>query len=158
MEHPLEDCHPIGQDKSSTRASRLGIHDDDRFMGAFLQTKDHCGKSRTIVLLLRELTAHPVATTTGVCLLALLGYIAYQRFLHPLAKYPGPFLASLTDLWQVHQFMTLRQPCHLTELHQKYGPIVRYGPGKLSITEESAIPLIYQKGSRMMPKTEFYDA
>ncbi|KAL1964879.1 hypothetical protein VTN77DRAFT_6232 [Rasamsonia byssochlamydoides] len=111
-----------------------------------------------MVLLLRELIALPVATATGVCLLVLLSYIAYQRFLHPLAKYPGPFLAALTDLWQVHQFMTLQQPYHLTELHQKYGPIVRYGPDKLSITEESAIPIIYQKGSRMMPKTEFYDA
>lgn len=88
----------------------------------------------------------------------LISYVIYQRFLHPLARYPGPFLASITDLWQVHQFLTLKQPYHLTELHEKYGSIVRYGPDKLSITEESAIPLIYQKGSRMMPKTEFYDA
>lgn len=111
-----------------------------------------------MVLFLKELAAHPVSTTAGGCLLALLGYILYQRLLHPLGKYPGPFLASLTDLWQVHQFMSLKQPYHLTELHEKYGPIIRYGPDKLSITEESAIPLIYQKGSRMMPKTEFYDA
>ncbi|KKA24841.1 Benzoate 4-monooxygenase [Rasamsonia emersonii CBS 393.64] len=109
-------------------------------------------------LFLKELVAYPVSPVAGGCLLALLVYIIYQRFLHPLAKYPGPFLASLTDLWQVHQFMTLKQPYHLTELHEKYGPIVRYGPDKLSITDESSIPLIYQKGSRMMPKTEFYDA
>lgn len=88
----------------------------------------------------------------------LLGYVLYQQFLHPLAGYPGPFLASLTDLWQVYQFLTLRQPYHLTELHAKYGQFVRYGPDKLSITAEDAIPVIYQKGARSMPKTEFYDA
>ncbi|RFU25952.1 hypothetical protein B7463_g10382, partial [Scytalidium lignicola] len=87
-----------------------------------------------------------------------LGYIVYQRYFHPLARYPGPFLASITDLWQVYQFWTLKQPYHLTELHEKYGPFVRYGPDKLSITAEEAIPIIYQKGGRMMPKTEFYDA
>lgn len=85
-------------------------------------------------------------------------YAIYQRWFHPLAAYPGPLWASITDLWQVHQFLTLKQPYHLTELHERYGPFVRYGPDKLSITSEDAIPLIYQKGGRNMPKTEFYDA
>lgn len=100
----------------------------------------------------------PITVAVGICILYLLVYIIYQRFFHPLAKYPGPFLASVTDLWQVHQFLTLRQPYHLTELHAKYGAFVRYGPDKLSITAEDAIPIIYQKGGRSMPKTEFYDA
>lgn len=85
-------------------------------------------------------------------------YIVYYRYLHPLAKYPGPFIASLTDLWQTYQFMTLQQPYYLTKLHKKYGPIVRYGPDKLSVTHESAIKAIYQTPARLMPKTEFYDA
>lgn len=94
----------------------------------------------------------------GIFLFYIASYIIYWRYLHPLAQYPGPFLASLTDLWQVYQYTTLRQPYHLTDLHERYGPIVRYGPDKISVTDESAIPIIYQKGARMMPKTEFYDA
>lgn len=90
----------------------------------------------------------------GICLF----YIIYQLFFHPLAAYPGPFLASLTDLWQLHQFLTLKQPYNLTELHSEYGQVVRYGPDKLSITDEAAVSIIYQKGGRMFPKTEFYDA
>ncbi|KAF7671296.1 cytochrome p450 [Alternaria burnsii] len=85
-------------------------------------------------------------------------YIVYQRFLHPLAKFPGPFFASLTDLWQVSEFLSLKQPYNLTALHEKYGQFVRYGPDKISTTAEDAIPIIYQKGGRMFPKTEFYDA
>ncbi|KAL2842058.1 cytochrome P450 [Aspergillus pseudoustus] len=100
----------------------------------------------------------PLATAAVLLSALALCYIIYQRYLHPLAKYSGPFLASLTDLWQVHQFLSLQQPYNLTRLHERYGPIVRYGPDKLSITHESAIPIIYQKGGRSMPKTEFYDA
>lgn len=95
----------------------------------------------------------------GICLaLGVVGYVVYQVYFHPLARFPGPFLASVTDLWQVYQFLTLRQPYNLTELHAKYGQFVRYGPDKLSITAEDAVPTIYQKGGRMMPKTEYYDA
>jgi hypothetical protein len=85
-------------------------------------------------------------------------YVIYQRFFHPLARFPGPFLASLTDLWQVSQMLSLQQPYNLTELHSKYGQFVRYGPDKLSTTAEEAIPVVFQKGGRMFPKTEFYDA
>lgn len=85
-------------------------------------------------------------------------YIIYQRYFHPLAAYPGPFWASITDLWQVNEFLSLRQPYNLTDLHQRYGEFVRYGPDKLSITAEEVVPLVYQKGGQRLPKTEYYDA
>lgn len=112
----------------------------------------------TIMALLTLILNNKALIAGCAVVLALFSYVVNQRFFHPLAKYPGPFLASLTDLWQVHQFMTLRQPYRLTELHEKHGPFVRYGPDKLSTTCESAVPLIFQKGGRHMPKTEFYDA
>ena len=105
-----------------------------------------------------QLGSHPFTLALGTLLFSFLSYVIYQRYFHPLAKYPGPFLASLTDLWQVRQFMTLKQPYNLTDLHERYGPIVRYGPDKLSITDEDAIKTIYQSGARYTPKTEFYDA
>lgn len=99
-----------------------------------------------------------VCAAAPVLFISAIAYVVYQRYFHPLAAYPGPFLASLTDLWQVSQFLGLKQPYNLTELHEKHGPFVRYGPDKLSITAEEVVPLVYQKGGRMMPKTEFYDA
>ena len=112
-------------------------------------------------LLRSEYLYLPAPTATVFALLAasfVIGYLVYQRFFHPLSDFPGPFLASITDVWQVYQFVTLKQPYNLTDLHEKYGPFVRYGPDKLSVTSEDAIPLIYQKGGKTMPKTEFYDA
>ena len=107
-----------------------------------------------LTLLAKNATAIFICSTFA----SLLFYVVYQRYFHPLAKYPGPFLASITDLWQVYQYLTLKQPYTLTTLHEKYGPFVRYGPDKLSTTCESAVSIIYQKGGRNMPKTEFYDA
>ncbi|KAI7782798.1 hypothetical protein LA080_012839 [Diaporthe eres] len=114
-----------------------------------------------MVSLLEQFLPNPgkALPAVGICLaLVVVGYVVYQKYSHPLARFPGPFLASVTDLWQVYQFLTLRQPYNLTELHAKYGQFVRYGPDKLSITAEDAVPSIYQKGGRIMPKTEYYDA
>jgi hypothetical protein len=106
----------------------------------------------------KSLIEHPGLAASSLIIVFLFAYIIYQRFLHPLARYPGPFLASLTDLWQVCQFLSLKQPYNLTKLHEEYGTFVRYGPDKISVTEEDAVTLIYQKGGRSFPKTEFYDA
>lgn len=111
-----------------------------------------------MAVIIEQLVINPILFTGIAIVIVLAGYVIYWRYLHPLAQYPGPLLASLTDLWQVHQFMTLQQPYNLTQLHERYGPIVRYGPDKISITLEEAIQSIYQKGTRLMPKTEFYDA
>lgn len=122
------------------------------------QQSHSTSNSTMAVIFAKEAPLGILPITSIATALFLIGYVLYQRYLHPLAKFPGPFLASLTDLWQVHQFLTLKQPYTLTKLHEQYGPIVRYGPDKLSIIDESAVSSIYQKGARTMPKTEFYDA
>lgn len=96
--------------------------------------------------------------TGSFLVIYLLHYVIYQRYFHPLARFPGPFLASLTDLWQVYQFLSLKQPYNLADLHAQHGEFVRYGPDKLSVTCEDAITPLYQKGGKSFPKTEFYDA
>ncbi|KAI0974698.1 cytochrome P450 [Xylaria arbuscula] len=108
--------------------------------------------------LLPESILSVVGISLSMAAIWIIGYVVYQRFLHPLAAYPGPVMASFTDLWQVCEFLNFKQPYNLTDLHQKYGQFVRYGPDKLSTTAEEAIPLIFQKGGRAFPKTEFYDA
>lgn len=83
-------------------------------------------------------------------------YIVYYRVFHPLARYPGPFFASLTNLWKLYHQWTLRMPETLRELHERYGEVVRVGPNDLSFNNPEAVPVIY-KGGRSLPKTAFYD-
>lgn len=112
----------------------------------------------SILKLLSDAPVSLVGLLPGAVVAGVFAYVIYQRCFHPLAAYPGPFWASLTDLWQVNEFLSLQQPYNLTELHAKYGEFVRYGPDKLSITAEEVVPLVYQKGGRRLPKTEYYDA
>ncbi|KAF5326171.1 hypothetical protein D9611_000819 [Ephemerocybe angulata] len=76
--------------------------------------------------------------------------------LHPLSRYPGPFLCKISKLWII--WLAYRGKLHLyyKSLHDIYGPIVRIGPNDLSINEKKLIPFIL--GSRGMPKGPIWDA
>lgn len=66
---------------------------------------------------------------------------------HPLAGYPGPFLAKITRLWALHK--TIQGKAHLQyyDLHKKYGDVVRTGPNHLSIRDAKAIPTVLGLGT-----------
>ncbi|KAH8812118.1 cytochrome P450 [Xylogone sp. PMI_703] len=86
-------------------------------------------------------------------------YVVYQRFLSPLAKFPGPFWASLSPLWKLIVFR--RGDFHLTiqRLHDKYGRTVRIAPNEVIIAEGEAIRQIYSTvEGRDFLKTDYYDA
>lgn len=83
-------------------------------------------------------------------------YTLYYRVFHPLANYPGPFLASITNLWKVYYLFTLHLPDRLAALHDQYGEVVRVGPNDLSFRTDNAYSQIY-KGGRSLPKTGFYN-
>lgn len=100
----------------------------------------------------------PLSVAGGaLSLVCLVLYSIYYRWFHPLAGYPGPFLASVTNLWKVYQLSTLHLPETLERAHDKYGDVVRVGPNDLSFRTSSAYNVIY-KGGRALPKTKFYDA
>jgi hypothetical protein len=83
-------------------------------------------------------------------------YIIYYRHIHLLSKYPGPPLASFTNLWKAYQQWTLRMPETLVQLHEKYGDVVRVGPNDLSFNSADSVHMIYKAG-RSLPKSGFYD-
>ncbi|KIW16058.1 hypothetical protein PV08_06109 [Exophiala spinifera] len=87
---------------------------------------------------------------------AILATVIYNRWFHPLSKFPGPFLASQTDLWRVYQLTTRHMPEKLLKLHEQYGPVVRYGPNELSFWGVKAINPIYKSGRKVL-KSDFYD-
>jgi hypothetical protein len=87
-----------------------------------------------------------------------IAYVVYQRHLHPLAKYPGPFLASISNFWKVQTLLPLSFHRAILHCHEKYGPIVRIGPNDLSFSTPDAIAPIYKSSGRLMPKGEFYNS
>ena len=74
----------------------------------------------------------------------LAGWIFYARTLHPLAKIPGPFWASVTRGWTV--WRTYRGDMDHTQraLHQKYGYLVRIAPDEIACAYPDAIKQIYR--------------
>ncbi|KAI2610041.1 cytochrome P450 monooxygenase [Hypoxylon fragiforme] len=75
----------------------------------------------------------------------------YNRYFHPLAKFPGPFLGSLTSWYLVHVICSV--PTYGLELHKKYGPIVRLAPNLLSFSDATLLPHVYHRSA---DKPAFY--
>lgn len=73
----------------------------------------------------------------------LVTWLARNRYHNGLNKYPGPFLASLTDLWRLWDVYGQRPEITHRKLHAKYGDIVRLGPNTLSFANPKALKSIY---------------
>lgn len=56
----------------------------------------------------------------------------YRVFFHPLSKFNGPRLASLSKLWHVYHARNSTNYLLMDEIHKKYGALVR--TGKLFLT------------------------
>ncbi|KAG0644582.1 cytochrome P450 [Tuber brumale] len=85
----------------------------------------------------------------------LVWYVVYQRYFHPLRKFPGPFFASLTIFWRLSNILTFRQSINDHALHKKYGPVFRDGPNSLSISDPRALEPIYGTKNELN-KTPWY--
>ena len=79
--------------------------------------------------------------------------LSYLRLRHV----PGPFLASLTDLFRLFWVYKGNAGDKHTSLHRKYGPLVRFGPNMVSVSAPSEIGVIYDIHGTF-PKSNFYRA
>ena len=90
--------------------------------------------------------------------LYVLGYFVYvllkRRYFSPISSYPGPFLASVSNLWKFRTSLTKREHLVYYEAHQKYGPIFRNGPNSLSFCDVRAVKKIYGTGKGAYPKDD----
>lgn len=79
----------------------------------------------------------------------------YRLTLHPLAGYPGPFLAKITPWRDVYHAWRGDKHLDFYDLHQRYGTFVRYGPNTLSINDPAALKAIYGHRANVR-KSGFY--
>ena len=86
----------------------------------------------------------------ALAVLLILGRLAYNRYGHGIQKYPGPFVASLTDLWHLWDYarrlMLNDTEPELVKQHRKYGDIIRIKPYQLLFAQPQAIRDIYGPG------------
>lgn len=69
----------------------------------------------------------------------------YRVYFHPLSKYPGPKLAAITGLWYCRHWVGGRWPHVVTELHYKYGDVIRVAPNELVFATAEASRDIYNR-------------
>lgn len=70
-------------------------------------------------------------------------YCVYNAFLHPLAKVPGPRVYAVTNLPYLAGLLSGRWPFILKNLHDTYGPVVRFTPNDVSFITPTAWQTIY---------------
>ncbi|RAR15793.1 pisatin demethylase [Stemphylium lycopersici] len=111
--------------------------------------------SRTNYIFAPHLTI-PILLTVSFSIYCL-AWIIYARYLHPLAKYPGPFVASITRFWyivDVARGSSEKTQRHLHELYgRSHGKIVRIAPNEVVISDPEAIKAIYSAHSRFTKVT-----
>ncbi|KAK1852707.1 cytochrome p450 [Colletotrichum chrysophilum] len=82
-------------------------------------------------------------------------WLVKNHYNNGLNKYPGPFLASLTDWWRFFDVKGQRPEVTHQKLHEKYGNVVRLGPNTLSFADPAALKTIYGLNKGFV-KSDFY--
>lgn len=67
-----------------------------------------------------------------------IGVVIYNLTLHPLAKFPGPFIRRAFDFPLYWEIYTGELTMDMQALHDKYGDTVRTSPGSLSYNNPEA--------------------
>ncbi|KAJ7257751.1 cytochrome P450 [Mycena rebaudengoi] len=92
----------------------------------------------------------PVPFIFTILLVSLCTWVIFITILHvqaalisPLRRVPGPWYASVSDIWLIAQFLRFRQAQAIHELFQRYGPIVRIGPRKVVFCDLDSLRSVY---------------
>ncbi|KAI1614306.1 cytochrome P450 oxidoreductase [Exophiala viscosa] len=91
----------------------------------------------------------------SILIVAFLLHLLHTRYNTQLRRFPGPFLASFTSLWQVWVASSGKAEEYYMEVHRKYGPVARIGPNEISFAAPAAGRSIFKTGQGFH-KTEFY--
>ncbi|PVH72394.1 cytochrome P450 [Cadophora sp. DSE1049] len=100
---------------------------------------------------LEILRCNPVLYALILIFCSLLSRIVYLKYFHPLARFPGPRLAPLSNGFWYYTILSGRGPWKNHGWHQRWGPIVRIAPNHLSFGSHAAQKAIYGFGTRTVP-------
>ncbi|POS72792.1 isotrichodermin C-15 hydroxylase [Diaporthe helianthi] len=72
-----------------------------------------------------------------------MGRAVYNVYFHPLARYPGPKLAAVTDAWWAYASITGKYPWIIEKALKEHGDVVRVAPNELVFLNPEAAKDIY---------------
>ncbi len=75
--------------------------------------------------------------------LVTVAWLIRNRYYNGLNEYPGPFIASLTDIWRLYEVWGRQFEVTHRKLHAQHGDVVRLGPNTLSFADPKALKTIY---------------
>ncbi|KAI0132848.1 cytochrome P450 [Xylariales sp. AK1849] len=78
----------------------------------------------------------------------------YNVFFHPLASFPGPLSHRISEIPRVSYLVSGKLAFHVTDLHTKYGSVVRISPNELAFCDPQAWKDIY--GHKQQGQEEFH--
>jgi cytochrome P450 len=81
----------------------------------------------------------------GTLAAAIISYVIYTLYLHPLSHIPGPTFARWTSLYLYRLSYTGIEASAIDALHAKYGPVVRIAPNEVDIADGAALHTVYVK-------------
>ncbi|KAI0469974.1 cytochrome P450 [Xylariaceae sp. FL0804] len=106
----------------------------------------------------------PTGNLVVFCLGAITVYASfrciYNTYFHPAARFPGPRLAAVSNVWYAYHWLTGKYPWALVKAFDQYGDVVRVAPNELAFITPQAFSAIYDShtgGQEHFPKTNFLD-
>ena len=94
------------------------------------------------------LSQHLQASFIVAALIIYSASLFWTAYVSALRSIPGPPGARFSRLWLFRQSMKGNAHTLYTDLHRRYGKIVRVGPNKVSISDSEMIPVIYGISSK----------
>ncbi|ORY70305.1 cytochrome P450 [Pseudomassariella vexata] len=91
--------------------------------------------------MIHEWSLHLLLAPCAVALLAAL-LLYHVRSWYRLRHIPGPFLASISNLWMVKNVLSGRLHEVLKDVSDRYGPLVRIGPNEVLTTDPEVIRMM----------------
>ncbi|KAI1199438.1 cytochrome P450 [Nemania serpens] len=111
-----------------------------------------------------DILGHSITTQTfmTIAIGAISVYVAtrciYLLYFHPLAKFPGPRLAAVSNIWYAYHWLSGRYPFAIEKALEQYGDIVRVAPNELVVFTPKAFTDVYSpqhSGLEVFRKTDF---
>ncbi|CAK7222048.1 hypothetical protein SCUCBS95973_004707 [Sporothrix curviconia] len=104
-------------------------------------------------------SAQTASYAVGALSAGLVIFLTYAIYLHPLAKFPGPKKAVISNIFAFRTIVSGRSVWIMRALHEKYGNVVRWGPNEISFGTVDAWKDIYDRrkdGKVLIKGPNFY--